>query len=312
MKNLWKITAYIFLSLFSFIFFLYLTFPYEVLKETLVLKASETTGMTIRIGSLGPSFPIGVSADNISITESGRNIQLKHASANISMLSTLLGSIQLDLELEDNKRGILEASVSVGIFDLFKMHKSTILPNYFFVEARKFLFGQIIDFILNMQAKAPDANLLVKPLLEGIDIDGQMNADIDISIDSDDLSKSQGTATISLFNTILKSVDENIDIPDQVFTKALIKSSFKNGKLLVDKSSGFVSQDLSIGFGGKIIQKPQLIRSTIDFNIPISLSGPLKDSFGFILDAMANRETKGKVSLKISGSLVPTPSIEWL
>ena len=57
MKKFGKFSAYAALAISSFIFFLYLTFPYEVLKETAILKISEATGLSIEMSDLGPKFP---------------------------------------------------------------------------------------------------------------------------------------------------------------------------------------------------------------------------------------------------------------
>lgn len=312
MKRVWKLISYLVLGLVSFTFFFYLTFPYEVLKETIVLNASEATGLNVHIGELGPSFPLGVKSESVRIGSStGNKVQLSKVNISISTFALLLGNLSLHVDLEDAKKGTFELNVGISIFDLLK-GQYPVWPKSIYLEARAFLFGEIVDFVLKNQSESPDVNPLVKPLLESVDVDGQLNADVDLSIDSSDLTKSSGTAEIRLTKTVLKSLNDNLPLPDQIFSKALIKAKLDKGALFVDKSSGFVSQDLNIGIGGKIIQKPQLDKSDLDFNIPIKLGPPLQEQLGIILDAVAQRQTKGELEIKVTGALDPGPHISFL
>lgn len=312
MKRVWKIFSYLFLGLISFTFFFYLTFPYEVLKETIVLNASEATGLNVHIGELGPSFPLGVKSEAVRIGSStGNKVQLSKVNISVSTFALLLGKISVQIDLEDAKKGTFELNVGISIFDLLK-GQYPVWPQSIYLEARTFLFGEIVDFVLKNQSDSPDVNPLIKPLLESVDVDGQLNADVDLSIDSSDLTKSSGTAEIRLTKTVLKSLNDNLPLPDQIFSKALIKAKLDKGALFVDKSSGFISQDLNIGIGGKIIQKPQLDKSDLDFNIPIKLGPPLQEQLGIILDAVAQRQTKGELEIKVTGALDPGPHISFL
>ncbi|MFK7823045.1 MAG: type II secretion system protein GspN [Oligoflexales bacterium] len=309
MKNFGKLIAYIVLAISSFIFFLYLTFPYEVLKETAILKASEATGLSLEIGELGPSFPLGFKGKEIKVASTDYQLRFKSAVVSLSFLSFFLGKARVDLSLEDSKNGHLDCEVALSILDIIK---GIYMPSNIYMESRKFLFGQLVDFALNRQAQAPGVNLMLKPWLESVDVDGQLDADIDLSIDSGDLKSSEGTAVVELQNTVLKSLNPNLPIPDQVFTKALIDSKLKNGVFTISKKSGFTSQDLMVDISGKVTQKPQLMRSTIDFSLNIELAAPLQEQFGIIFDALAQRETKGKVNIKVQGPLTPQPKVTFL
>ena len=55
MKRTLRIFGLIGLFFVSFLVFLFLTFPYEVLKETVAAEVSKATGYLVRIGDLGPS-----------------------------------------------------------------------------------------------------------------------------------------------------------------------------------------------------------------------------------------------------------------
>lgn len=309
MKKFGKLIAYLVLAAVSFVFFLYLTFPYEVLKETAILKASDATGLSLEIGELGPSFPLGFKGKEIKVSSTDYQLRFKSAVVSLSFLSFFIGKARVDLSLEDSKNGHLDCEVALSIFDLIQ---GFYWPSNIYMKSEKFLFGQLVDFALNQQAQSPGVNLMVKPWLESVDVDGQLDADIDLTIDSSDLKSSAGTAVVKLQNTVLKSLNPNLPIPDQIFTKALIESKLQNGVLTISNKSGFVSQDLAINISGKVLQKPQLAKSTIDFNLGIVLAEPLQEQFGIIFDALAQRETKGKVNIKIQGPLTPQPKVTFL
>ena len=312
MKRRWKLGAYIFLGIGSFIFFFYLTFPYEVLKETIVLKASETTGLNITIGELSPSFPMGLKSRSVGIGQgSGGKLKLNRTDVSLGFWALFIGEARVRVALEDASHGTFDLSIGISVLDVLR-GSYPVWPRTIYLEARNFLFGDLVDFILKRQAGSSDVNPLVQPLLESIDVDGLLNADVDLRINSSDLSGSAGTAEVRLVNAVVKSLNENLEIPDQAFTKALIKARLAKGILSVDESSGFISQDLSIGIGGRIVQKPHLARSDMDFVIPVTLGPPLQEQFGLILDTVAQRQTKGSVEIRISGALDPGPHISVL
>ncbi|MCB9228108.1 MAG: type II secretion system protein GspN [Deltaproteobacteria bacterium] len=312
MKRIWKITLYISLGLSSFLFFFYLTFPYEILKETIVLNASEASGLNISIHKIRPGFLMGIKGSSVQIgTSSGNKIRLRQADVNLSFLSFFVGEARFHIELEDEQQGTFDLNIGFSLTDLIK-GQSPLWPSSVVLDAREFLFGDIVDFLLKQQSESPEANPLLQPLLESIDLDGRMNANINLSINSADLNNSSGSAEVRLTNLIIRSRNSNLPIPDQMFSKAIIMAKLNKGVLSVDQSSGFVSQDLSVGIGGKIIQKPQLAKSDLDFQVPVKLGPPLQEQFGIILDTMAQRQTKGAVEISISGALVPGPHISFL
>lgn len=312
MKSTKSIVGYTLLGIFSFLFFLYLTFPYEVLKEVVSLKASQATGMTVSLGDLGPSFPIGISAEDMEVSDpSGATIKLKECSLNLSLLNLFIGNLTLDVFLEDQKKGFLNSKVNFSVLGLITSG-GEFVPSSVYVEARKFLFGSLIDFSLNMKAKDPKVNVLLKPLLESIDVDGKLTADVDLSIDEEDIDKSSGKATIQLDGAVVKSLNPNLSIPVQRFSKAFISADLKNGTLVLDPKSELISQDLNVKFSGKIIQKPQKSKSLLDLLIAVELGQPILNEFGFLIDALTGRSTGGRIKVKVSGTLVPSPTVTIL
>ena len=48
---------------FSFTLFLYLTFPYEVLKEAVAAQISKATGYNVQIGDMSVALPLGIKGE---------------------------------------------------------------------------------------------------------------------------------------------------------------------------------------------------------------------------------------------------------
>lgn len=311
MKRLGITLTFIFVGVFSFLFFLYFTFPYEVLKEAIAMKASEESGLNIQLGELGPSFPFGLEAEKVKVTSpGGHTLHIHKADVNVSLLNLLLGKLAVELELTDEKKGVLDFQVKISLLKLLLRQGS--LPNSIYLQADKFVFGKLIDFALNNQAQDPSVNVMLKPWLESVDVDGQLSALVDLSINEGDLSKSVGQANFSFDNTVIKSLNANLPIPDQRFSKALLKADLQNGILTIDKNSGLISQDLAVAFNGKIVQKPDLLKSQLDLDVGIEMGEPLMEQFGFVLNALINRDTQGRLQIKITGALTPQPNITIL
>lgn len=311
MKRSWKIATYVALAVSTFLFFFYLSFPYEVFKESLILKGSEVTGLNIQIGSLSPGFPLGLEGEQLSISSPKQTIKLQSASANIGFFSLLIGNLKLKLELQDTQQGSCDITMTFSLFDVLT-EQDSLVPTSLSVAAHEFMFGQIVAFALNQYASSPTTNLMLKPLLESIELEGKLTADVDLDIDSSDIKSSQGMALLTIQNMVLKSLNSNLAIPNQIFSKVLVKANLQNGELVFDKSSALVSQDLFIGLAGKLTQKPNLSQSLLDFTISLQLGAPLMEQLGFILDTLTQRDTQGKIQIRIQGPVEPQPQISIL
>lgn len=312
MRSVAKVFFLVCLGFFSFTFFFYLSFPYEVLKEVVASNASEATGLNVNIGGMRPRLPLGIEVSKVSLaTPNGQTIEIANVGANLKVLDLLLGRIGFDLELTDNQRGYLEANASFSAFDL--MTGGATMPRSIWLDAQKFNIGTILNFVLENQAKDQDTNVMVKPLLNAFEVEAKLNAKVDFSIDSNNLANSEGTAQFNFINAALIISDKNLtDLPNQEFEKALVEATFKNGRLLVDDKSSLISKDLHIGLSGEIIQKPQIEKTQFNLKVGVELREALKSQFTWILNAAAKKETDGKIEIQITGSLTPGPRVKIL
>lgn len=309
MKKYSKIIIYLLAGLFSFIFFLYLSFPYNILKETIASQMSSALGISVSIKDLGPRMFIGLKAEGVKLADkTAKEIEFKTISAKVSLLSLLLANLSVNLSLEDSSGG--NADIDVG-FGLLGLIGGNYVPSSFSMQSQKFVVGNLAELGLKMQASNPGTSPFIKPILEKIEISSKLNSSIDFSINTSDFSQSSGELNISFVDTIV-TFDPGMQIPSQKFTSAVIKASSKGGSLTFDPSSKFKTDDIDIALVGKVIEKSKIEQSVLDMEIRIELFKELKNTFGVILNAVAGKEIEGKLSVKISGPLIPGPEIKIL
>lgn len=290
------------LFVFSFLFFLYFTFPYGVLKEALRSQITSATGYDIRMKSLSPKLLIGLTADEVEIRAPGSDVPLKFKKlkVGVSVLNLLIGRLGIDVTVSEPSGGDLAVGIKLSLFGLAA---GDFTPRVITLSAEKFSFDGIAKFALSAKANATDANPMVAPLLKKIGMVGELNASVDFAIDASDPSRSRGSADIRLVKAILKLNDPALSLPDQQFSKAQIKATLENGVLNVDQTSGLTAQELDLSFKGKINVKANLMASLMDMTLGVKLDKGLKDSFGFLVDAFTGSTSNGEVSLQLRGPL---------
>lgn len=306
MKKVLHILLYVGLFLVSFSVFLFVTFPYEVLKESLSAEISQQSGMQVRIGDMSASLPLGIRAKDIKIeTANGSSkLELKSLGANLSVLSLFIGKVRAVAEVEAGSganRGNMDVGVDFGILDLIK---GTIVPRHVAFNAKGFPIEQVVAFALGQAANAPGANPMVAPLLSALGVSGALNGKIDLELDSKNPTQSAGVMDINIGKAILKLSHPSLGLPDQEFKKALIKAKVENGTLVLDKSSGFVADEIELATEGKVTLKPIPTNSVLDLKISFRLNKGLKEKFGFIIDAVrGNASSDGQLTMQVRGPM---------
>lgn len=309
MKRLLQIVMLVGLFLISFVLFLFLTFPYEVLKEQIAGTISQATGFNVRIGELGPDLPLGLEAKDIKVTSANgaSTIQVKTLSVEFSLLSLLLGRLHLDFGATAGS-GMLESGVD---FSIFSVISGNILPSRITLESQAFPLDPFIDFGLGAVASMPGANPMLAPLLGSIGITAQLNAKASFDLDSKNPVQSKGELEIQLAKAVLKLSHPSLGLPDQELKKAMIKAKVDNGTFVLDKVSGIISDELQLSPEGKITLKAQPASSVLDMKIAFKLDRGLKEKFGFLIDAASGNATSdGQLTMQVRGPLTgPAVSI---
>jgi type II secretion system protein N len=297
-----KYAAYVVFFFISLLFFVYITFPYGVLKETLRNQISAASNFDVRINSLSPRLLIGMNAQGVDIRPKGSEavLSFKNVSVSINPFSLLLGRIGIGLKVEEQTGGKLDIGLGLGIFSLISGNP---LPSSINVQASSFSLDNLGKFGLTYLSDAPDTNPLVGPLLKKIGISGKLVGKVDLRLDSSDPSKSSGMTDININQAVLKLNDPSLNLPDQNFSKAQLKASLDSGRFVIDPVSGFKASELDLTFKGKVDVKPQIDNSSLDLIVGVKLDNELKNQFGFIMDAVTKQTTNGEMSLQLRGPL---------
>jgi len=309
MKRFSNIIIYLVVGILSFLFFLYLSFPYNVLKETIAIRLSEASGLSVSINNLGPRLVVGLKAEGVKLSSrSGKDIDLKSLSAQVSLLYLFIGKVQVNFEIVDSADGNLDLDVGFGLFDLIS---GMAVPSSLSMTSQSFIVGNLVELGIRMQGASPTMSPLVKPLLEKISVTGKLNSKVDFSFNTSDFSRSTGTMSISLVDANVE-FDPSMQIPGQKFESAVIKANAQGGNFTFDPASRFKSKDLDIAFLGKIIEKSKIQQSVIDMQIKVELFKELKNTFGVVFNAIAGKDVDGKLDVKISGPVIPGPETKIL
>ena len=300
--RLLKILGFVGLFLGSFLIFLFMTFPYEVLKETVAAELSQSTGFAIRIGELSARLPLGLRAENVKIERQGGGggATIKSIDASVSILRALFGTLRTQIRVGAGS-GFLEGSLDFGLFDVVG---GQLMPRRVEVDAKAFPLDDFVTFALAAAANSPTANPMVAPLLSAVGLSAQLNAVVDLKIDAKNPVESTGSADISLQKAVLKLSHPSLGLPDQNFKKAVIKAKFEGGNLVFDPNSGIVSDELELQLNGRVLLKPQMALSQLDVNMILKLNKGLKDKFGFVIDAVVGSATsEGQLTMQLRGPM---------
>jgi hypothetical protein len=290
----------------SFVLFLFVTFPYEVLKESLAAEMSQATGYAVSIGDMSPSLPLGVKAENIKLdAPSGTaTLTLSSLSVDINPFMVLLGKLKVNAEVKSGT-GAMDVGLDFGLFDLIRGAGSgAVVPNHFLFTAKAFPLDQIAQFGINVVTSGPSANPMVAPLLSAMGISAQLTGKMDFALDSHNPTQSTGDAELKLEKAVLKLSAPALGLPDQKFKKAQLKMKVDAGNVVFDKSSGFISDELELIPDGKIQLKQAPMASVLDLKVVVKLNAGLKEKFGFLIDAVTGSATsEGQLTMQVRGPM---------
>jgi len=301
-RRVLEIVGLVALFLSSFLLFLFLTFPYEVLKEYLAATISEQTGLNVQIGEMSASLPLGMTARKVRVEapSGGPALTLSRISVDLGVFGFLMGKVATDVEITSGP-GELALDLDFGIIDLIS---GMPVPKRFILEAKDFPLDEAVAFGIGAAANSPSANPMVAPLLSAIGLSAKLNGTADFKLDGNNPTQSTGHAEILFKNAVLKLDHPSLGLPNQVFDKAQIKAKVENGNVVLDKSSGFVSEELELLTDGKVALKPDALASLLDLKVVVRLNKGLKERFGFIIDAVTgNASSDGQVTMQVRGPM---------
>ncbi|MFW7380540.1 MAG: type II secretion system protein GspN [Oligoflexus sp.] len=300
-KKFFSSVGYVVLFVFAFLFFVFMSFPYNALKELVVAKISAETGLNIRIKEFGPALPLGFYAEEVSVSpaEGGASLEFERAKVTLAIFRLFIGEVAADIYLGTANDGELDAQASWRVFSFFSNDMP--MPRKIWLEADKFDLSNSANFLLKVYAK--QANDLIKGVFAQMSLKGLLDGDMTLVMSAADPVQSSGEVNLQINNGVLDLNDPNLNIPPQNFSKALIRANLRGGRLVLDNDSGLVAEELAIGIRGSTSLRHPFDRSLLDIDISLQLQGSLQDNFGFLLSMMGGGGSEETASYKLSGTM---------
>lgn len=302
---------YVALGLVSFFFFLYITFPYGVIKEVAVSQITENiqkAGYPVRvsIGTLRPHWLTGVQLENVVISNmSDPNAVLKLGIVNVrlNVLPLLWGTLRVTSYVSQ-AGGSLDAQVDLPVLGVIKGAG----PKYALVNFKKFTLDPIFNHGLAVGRGSRDPSMvLLLPLLAKTTAGGSLSGTIQLENNEPaNFAKAKGGINLNIAGLYLHIDDTTLQIPKQNFETAKVELNFGNNSVTIGKSTKLAAEDIILALSGKIgLPEAQGAQPNADLDMELTMRGQIDKSLGFIVPNMMRCKplTNGELKAKLSGPL---------
>jgi type II secretion system protein N len=286
----------------SLLFFVYLTFPFGVLKESLTAAINRNSDFNVRIGYLSSDFPVGLRAEDVVISKRGakKSVSIKKMSVELGLLSLLIGRVRVDAEISEGSGSYLDLSTS---FSLFGLMSGAMIPNRIDLDAKNYAIGQLFEFAMSTLEFGPEYQQFIGSYLEKFKFQGKLNGLANISLDIQSPSSSQGSVSLSLIESSFTIDDPSLKIDSQIFSKFTIALKVEKGAISISDSTAILSQDLDIKGRGGINLKSDLMQSPLDVTIDYKLQGSIQKEVGSLIDMFSGGSGGGAGKVQMVGTL---------
>ena len=303
---------YVGLGLTSFILFLYLTFPYGVIKEVAVSKITEMfqkEGLPLRlsIGSMNPNWVTGVELDNVQLTnvaDTAATLKLGSVKVRLNVLPFLWGTVKVTAKATQTG-GNMEAAIGLSLLGLIRGDQS---PKYANVEFKSFQLDPLFNHGLAVVRGSKDPGMvLLLPLVAKTTAGGALTGKIIFeNSDTAHFVKAKSTALLNIAGAFLHINDSTLKIPKQEFETAKIDLKFENNTLSIGNSTKFGAPDIGIGLGGKVLfSETPGTPANADLDLDLSMHGEIEKNLGFIVPNMMRCKplAGGELKAKLTGAV---------
>jgi type II secretion system protein N len=253
-----RLGGYSALAVLSFSVFLYFSFPFAVLKETIVSTVSEqmrAAGLEVRLnmGAMRLDWITGIVMKDVTLTnlrDSKAQLKFEEVKARVRLLPLFMGRFGASLDVLQGK-GTISASVSLPISGLMSGAVSLSEAN---LDFRNFAVdGFVTQGMGLLKGSTNPAMALILPLISVTTAGGNLNGKI--NFDGSELSsldRMKGKVGLDVKGMYLHIADNVWQIPKQEFTTARIDASVEAGSIVLGPTTQFVAPDIDIALGGKL------------------------------------------------------------
>jgi len=288
--------AYLGLFVFSFFIFLYWTFPYDVLKERLIISAEQQLGSAydVRISGFSPSFFTGAVLKDVKVLKYDGDNPVTFLSASKVKLRAGLGGLLFG-----------KANIKFNV----KGSKGSVSGVYKPVDDG---FGLNLDF--------SDFNLGDLGFITGsgsAKLASELNGEIDININKRQMLQSTGKADISIDNVVLKAGDivfgegAAFTIPEIVFSKgsgSKIKFELNKGSIKVQELK-LQDGDLKLDLSGEVFMASIFKNYRMNLKGTFSVSQKIEQAIPVLFMIEKQRQSDGSYPLTVTGR-IEKPSVK--
>lgn len=300
-----KFIRYFFIGFCFFLFLIYHTFPYSIVKENIAIEIQnvlnkEKIPLNINIKNLSPYWLTGVELSEVELSHKFQNnesLKFESITARLALLPLIIGNATFDVNVYQ-KGGKLSSSICFPLFSMIfgnvTLGKMSLYFNEFSLDT---IMGQILAVIKSMEK--PQL-ALVLPIISKTTFGGNLNGVIEF------LEKGSAKINLSLQKGYLNIANEALNIPLQEFTRANLSMNWNGKRIIVTKETGIDSQNIKLKADG-FIETPEDPNKPWQFNLllDIAMTGEIEKDFGFLLPQLlncpANSVLAGAMKIKLVG-----------
>lgn len=309
--------TYSVVGILSFLIFLYLSFPFNVVKEVLAGKVNESfiqskLPLRMTLGSLRPKFPLGLTLEDIqlnNVNDPLASIKIGKASVSISILAPFVGNVAADVRLEQSG-GRVEIATSQSIRSLVSLSSSRSfkLPSgSTSITFNKFELKPLMASLLGYVRSGNNPSLqTIQPFLR-TEVSGQLSGKIKLDVPSpgDSFDKVTSDVDLKIVQGYFEMKDETLAIPRQDFSDAIIKAKLAKKSLEIPADTKLISNDLGINLSGRMSVSDRMDITDVKLNLGLMMKGKIEENFKNILPLMLgcdlSKISGNKLDVELSG-----------
>lgn len=309
--------AYLIVGIVSFLIFLYISFPFNVVREVFVSRINESmiqAKLPIRmtLGRIGPVLPLGIALEDVQITNINApdaKLNLKRAELSPSLLSLFLGNLSVSLAVEQSD-GSVELDMTSGISGLSKSLNSRSFRLPAAQVELQFKSFQIQPFIAGLLGYVRSSNNPAVKTFESLlqtDVSGLVNGKVKfVNPDpGDSVERMTADVDIEIVKGFFEIKDENLAIPKQTFTEAKVQAKLSKKVLNITPATKFDANDIKLTLSGDLDFSDQFDVTNIKLKMALKLLGRLKENFDFTLPVGVgcnpSKMVDGEMNVEFSG-----------
>ena len=279
----WKRTmSYFGLFVVCFFVFLYLTFPYDAVRDVIIAKVEGKTAVKLQIGELSPYRVLGIQVNDLLVRKNDNTqaiiVRADSGRVRVHFWPLLRGRLVADVDMYTYGGGVAGQVVIQG-------DQMAVAANWKGLDLAKSGADQQLKNIGEVQ------------------ISGTMDGFLELFIDNKQESRNQGKIRAEYHGlTVTNPTILGTKLPSIVFNEpAVMQLSLRNKSLAIDEWS-LASEELTFNVSGRFTPRNRLERSRLNFNISFKLGEKIEDSLGMYAMALPDPDSKGFYNFTLRGT----------